>query len=139
MKGTWSIAYSASTACLYIAMGTTNVTISAGFVSGQLKNAIHMDTPAKSIIENVPSYFVAHANTLPCPGQIQTLNIYENANLIWATSAKTRYNCGYEKYFGMITCSQLAAYYYKIYGIDEHGYQFQRTDTLNCVGNIFSI
>ncbi len=112
MLGMWTAKYSASQACIYNVYATTNLTVSAGFLSGP--NAVHLNNVSQQLMENVPSYFVAHANGLPCPGTLKNLQVYENAQLIYSNSLRTRYNCAYEKYLGLVTCSSASVYFYKV-------------------------
>jgi uncharacterized protein YegL len=109
----------------------SQLAILGGFVSGSA--AVHNDKPSPVLTEHVPSYFVAHADGLPCPGKIAYLQVFAQFQLIWSSPAQTRYNCAYETYFGLINCDSTQNYHYKMYGIDEKGFAFERTDNLNCV------
>ena len=130
VTGIWTVHFSSPQGCVVFVLAQTPLTINEGILYG--KNAIIGDNPQRALPENVPSYFVAHANNLACPGAISFLEVYEQTLLVFSKSANMRYNCSYEAFFGLIDCTYQNSYYYKLFGRDAQGFQFMRTNTIIC-------
>ncbi len=113
MPGTWFAKYNSAAPCLFVASANTSLAISGGFVAGN--KAIHSDNPSTNTSVGVPTYYVAHASGLPCPGKIQFLEVFQGPNVVFQSMAQTRYHCGYEKFFGVITCNQAGYYLYQVW------------------------
>lgn len=94
--------FSARQSCVNFVMGRTTMTINDGFVLDPTLDAVYnklyvppvlpiLPMPSIRVVqEGYTAYPVAHANGLDCPGSIKSMDVYENAQLIWTSQAQTR-------------------------------------------------
>lgn len=132
MAGTWKAVYRSQNPamCIFGPNAITNFTIVPGFING---NQDHfLDNPSKYMYQGQPNFLIAHPVNLPRPGKITHMDLFEDYKLIWSSLSNVRYHCSYEYYFGVVYCNRARVYYYKVYGIDENGYNFQRSDSVVC-------
>lgn len=126
--GVYYATFRAGNPCHFEAHGESDVSVSSGFTANR-----HDDNPTTYAPQYTLSYFVSHVNNMPFPGRAGVVSIYENAALLYTFRLNDRYGCAFDQISeAPVICQSISTYWFKVFGRDENGYEFERVDNIDC-------
>ena len=128
MPGTWTVQFSAMSACGLQVIAQSSIQVYYGFSSN-----IHSDSVATTAIPGGTNYVMVHPTNLN-GGTAEYAQIWgQNYQLIASMSLKWRSGCSYNYYSQSFKCPG-PFFAVTITGFDEKGYMYQRIGISQCPG-----